>query len=357
MTLTTRLVGYFVRVRVRELLDFGVDMVSGAAVPLLSEGYAELVASFRVNRRLADIARRSGVDAVLTSQDPTVVALYKANREFATQAERAAEGAMTAQVLSAFPDHSVLGEELGEHARRAEDGDSAIRWALDPVDGTTAMLRTAVAEAFEISLPDPPPAFGISIGVLDGGNTVGGLVAELRPRSDAGLTVTRLWLGGVGVPATCNGESVSAAPPVPFDRAALGCTVPEVMFHSEVEWRDFQALEEGAQRCVTGQNCIGFMRLLDPCGGVNVVFERDLKAPDAAALVPILGAGGVRVTDPHGSPLQFGPKEIDDEYVVLAAHPTLHAEAMQRIRSGPSEPSTFHQWRRAARGVDVAKVI
>lgn len=348
---------------VADVLSLAERVVLDEAVPILSQGYRNLVEVFRAAPTLAGVAATDGVDAVLTSDDPAITALYKDNKEFATQAEREAEAAMAARVLT-FPEYVVLGEELGQQggAQHGEGGQE-IHFVFDPVDGTTSMLRTAVAEAYGVPAPEVPPAFGVTVGVVVAGQAVAGVVAELRPHRD-GLTVPRLWSGGVGAPATRNGQPVSAAPDVSLERAILACTVPEVMFHDEVEWRDFQALSEVTARCVTGQNCIGYMGLLRgaddvPLAGgtpaIDVVFERDLKAPDAAALIPILSAGGVRVSDATGRPLRFGPSELrpDYEYVVLAATANVHAAAMRKLRSGPQGSTTFHRLDNG--GVDVAK--
>jgi fructose-1,6-bisphosphatase/inositol monophosphatase family enzyme len=340
--------------RVQGFLTFGEQLVREQALPILSQGYAELVTSLHTDEQLAEVARRDGIDAALNH--PTLGVLRKAKQEFATPAELRAERAMTDRVLATekFSGHSVLGEELGAADQVSPEGGPNIRWVFDPVDGTTSMLRTAVAQAYGIGLPDSQPAFGVTIGVLESDEATAGVVAELRPAQGGGLEITRLWTGGSGVSATCNGKLVAAGPAVSLAEATLASTVPEVMFHSAEEWRDFQALHEVVERCVTGQNCIGFMELLGPDGKFNVVLERDLTAPDTAALVPILVAAGVQVTDAQGNPLRFGPEDLEREYVVLAASRELHALAQERIRSGPDGPSTFGQWK-AATGVDVAK--
>jgi|GEM_PF-2540561 len=340
---------------VQEFLTFGEQLITEEALPILSHGYADLVESLRANEELRKLARSDGINAVLTSEDSQIVELRKTNKELATGAERDAEGRMGARVRETYRGHSVLGEELGARDQMPVEGSLGIRWVFDPVDGTTSMLRMSVAQAYGIPLASPPPAFGVTIGVLEGDEAIGGVVAQLRPGGE-GLAVTRLWTGGSGVPTTCNGELVTVGPAVPLAGATLASTVPEVMFHSEAEWRDFQALDEIVGRCVTGQNCIGFMELLDPAGSVDVVFERDLTAPDTAALVPILTAAGVRVSDAQGASSRFGPTELipSYEYIVLAAHPELHAQAVARIQSGPDGPSTFGQWKKAT-GVDVAK--
>ncbi|NUS72385.1 MAG: hypothetical protein HOQ05_03160 [Corynebacteriales bacterium] len=352
--------------RIQELLALSETLIRQTALPILSRGYAELVASFRQSAPLADVARRDGIDAVLTSEDPIIEVLYKKNKELATGAEKAAEAAIGTEVLK-VPQCAILGEELGERVREGAETESTIYFVLDPVDGTTSMARWAVAQAFELSFPDSVPAFGITIGLLDiaRGEAVGGVVAQLEPHSDGnGLSVSHVWTGGEGMPAMRDNEIVLAAAPAQLSGATLSTTVPEAMFHDEKEWRDFQALHEATRRFVPGQNCIGFMHLLEDRSEATVVFERDLLIPDTAALAPILAAGGVRVTDIAGEPLKFGQEQVRSyvgsspyEYVVLAAHPLLHDAAVRRIQAGPTLPSTFGQWQQEATGVDVRKTV
>src|SRR5688572_30759480 len=52
-----------------------------------------------------------------------------------TEADRAAERALRMAIEAAFPDHGIWGEEYGATRRQA-----AVRWSLDPVDGTRALV-------------------------------------------------------------------------------------------------------------------------------------------------------------------------------------------------------------------------
>src|SRR5689334_11523490 len=51
-----------------------------------------------------------------------------------TDADREAEAAMRSAIQSEYPDHSILGEELGQ------TGEGPVRWVLDPVDGTRPFI-------------------------------------------------------------------------------------------------------------------------------------------------------------------------------------------------------------------------
>src|SRR5678816_2563666 len=52
-----------------------------------------------------------------------------------TAADRAAEDEIIAVIRAAFPDHAILGEEGGAR------GAGAVRWIVDPIDGTRGFAR------------------------------------------------------------------------------------------------------------------------------------------------------------------------------------------------------------------------
>jgi histidinol-phosphatase len=76
-----------------------------------------------------------------------------------TEADREAERAMRAAIAGRFPEHAVLGEELGASGAP----DSRRRWVLDPVDGTVW---------FTLGVP----TFGTLIGLLEDGDPVVGVI-------------------------------------------------------------------------------------------------------------------------------------------------------------------------------------
>jgi histidinol-phosphatase len=60
----------------------------------------------------------------------------KPDRSFVTQADTAIERMIREQLLDAFPDHGLVGEEYGTEA-----GDASVRWYIDPIDGTHNFIR------------------------------------------------------------------------------------------------------------------------------------------------------------------------------------------------------------------------
>lgn len=77
--------------------------------------------------------------------------MLKAGDELVTQADREVEAFLVERLRQAYPEHGLLGEELGGGA-----SESPYLWALDPIDGTRAFLSGL-------------PIWGISIGLLEHG--------------------------------------------------------------------------------------------------------------------------------------------------------------------------------------------
>jgi len=90
----------------------------------------DLPAAARVAESAADLAR-----AEILPRFRTVEVETKGDGSPVTEADRAAERAIRAHLLAAFPDFGVVGEEFG-----AEGGDGP-RWIIDPIDGTIAFSR------------------------------------------------------------------------------------------------------------------------------------------------------------------------------------------------------------------------
>ena len=59
----------------------------------------------------------------------------KADMSPVTAADREAEAAMRALIEAAYPDHGILGEEMG-----AENTSAEFVWVLDPIDGTQSYV-------------------------------------------------------------------------------------------------------------------------------------------------------------------------------------------------------------------------
>jgi myo-inositol-1(or 4)-monophosphatase len=77
----------------------------------------------------------------------TVVA--KSHNDFVTEVDKAAEDAIIATILEAYPGHGILAEESGrEHGAKHSD----YLWIIDPLDGTTNFIHGFPVYAVSIAL-------------------------------------------------------------------------------------------------------------------------------------------------------------------------------------------------------------
>ena len=312
-----------------EYLDFARHLVHNLALPHLTRGYQELVRELEAARELLQLARAQGLDAAVSGHSAALEALRKGNKELVTAAEQRAEAAMREAVEGRYPEHAIVGEELGFRLG------SRLRWVFDPVDGTSALVRTAIAQAAGLALAEPMPAFGVTVGLVDGDEAVVGVVLELLVQQDV-LRAGSTWTGARGSPSLRDGHSARVNDVEKLEDAYLVCTAAAVMFKTPAQRAGYRALLGRARGLVEDQNCAGFMRLLDPASGIGVALEGDLAYHDVAALVPILTGAGALVTNDHGEPLAFPEAAIAREYRILAASPRLHAEALAVVREGAS---------------------
>ena len=73
----------------------------------------------------------------------------KSHNDFVTEVDKAAEDAIIATILEAYPGHGILAEESGrEHGARHSD----YVWIIDPLDGTTNFIHGFPVYAVSIAL-------------------------------------------------------------------------------------------------------------------------------------------------------------------------------------------------------------
>lgn len=149
-------------------------------------------------RRGADIIRampRPGREAWNTKGGPS---------DFVTEVDRAAERGVRDVILEAFPDATILGEELSSEVVSRSDGRTSRRsgrdllWVVDPLDGTTNYLHGY-------------PAYAVSVAAVVDGDLAAGVVLDV-PR-DVLYTATTgggAWCGGTRIAVSTVAEPANA---------------------------------------------------------------------------------------------------------------------------------------------------
>jgi len=96
--------------------------------------------AIRAARKAGDIIARS-CDKV-----DTLKIASKKDNDFVTEVDQRAEQAIIETLLKAYPDHSILAEESGDH------NGNDFQWVIDPLDGTTNFLHGFPQYAVSIAL-------------------------------------------------------------------------------------------------------------------------------------------------------------------------------------------------------------
>lgn len=211
-----------------------------------------------------------------------------------TEADRAAERALRAAIEAAYPGHGIWGEEYGAVREGA-----AVRWSLDPVDGTRALVCGL-------------PSWAVLVGLIVDGEHVGGMI-DLPA-----LDETLVAVGGV---TERNGMAVGTSGCEAIAEARLSTTDP-YLFEDRAP---FERVREAAQLTRFGLDALAYARVAT--GDLDLVVERGLKCHDYDALVAVVrGAGGTIGNWSGGSNLSGGD-------VIAAASEPLYAQAV-RLMAG-----------------------
>jgi myo-inositol-1(or 4)-monophosphatase len=215
-----------------------------------------------------------------------------------TAADRAAEVAMRTLIKTTFPEHGILGEELG-----AERPDAEYVWVLDPIDGTKSFICGL-------------PAWGTLIALTRRGEPIYGMMHQ---------PFTREHFTGDGSAARYRGPAGDRAlrtrPCAALQEAVLLTTSPLLM--RDADRRRFQRVEQVVRLSRYGGDCYAYCMLA--AGHVDLVIETELKPYDVLPLIPIIeGAGGVVTTWDNDRPHAGGR-------VIAAGDRRLHAKAMDLL--------------------------
>jgi myo-inositol-1(or 4)-monophosphatase len=216
--------------------------------------------------------------------------------DLVSEADVEAEQAIRAVLAARRPGDTILGEEGGE------TGDGALRWVVDPLDGTINFL-------FGI------PAFAVSVACEDRSGALAGVV--LDPVRDECFTATRS-----GMPAL-DGEPIAAS-----GRSELSTALVATGFGYDAGVRARQA--EVMNRVLPRVRDIRRVgaAALDlawcACGRFDAYFERGVHRWDIAAGALIAGRAGLEVRrleasgdDPFG--ILVAPPPFIDELADLVA--------------------------------------
>ncbi len=224
----------------------------------------------------------------------------KQGAELVSRADLEAERIIGESIHEAFPDHTILGEELYEG-----DIDAEHLWIIDPLDGTTNYLHGI-------------PHFAVSVAYYEQGHPICGVV--LNPARED-------WFEAeAGQGATHNGVPIRVSPANSMADVLIG-----VGFY--YDRGDMMEATLAAIRDVFRQQVHGIRRFgtasLDlcqvACGYYGAFFEFQLSPWDFAAGRLIATEAGGRVTTCQGHPLPLTKTSV------LASNGQLHQSMLDLL--------------------------
>lgn len=209
----------------------------------------------------------------------------KPDETLVTQVDTEIEELLRSRITAAFPDHGIVGEELGTVA-----GDAETRWIIDPIDGTHNLVRGIPVFATLIALEREGALLAAAVSapalsrrwhaVRGGGAFVRDLMGERRIH--------------VSTIAELREAQVLSSGLQPMHRAGYGDAVARLV---DTVWRD-----RGFG------DFWGYMLVAE--GAAEVMLEIGPTLWDLAAPALIVEEAGGRMTDFSGRPSYQGPQVL-----------------------------------------------
>ena len=224
----------------------------------------------------------------------------KGPADLVTEADFASQKLITEQLLEAFPDHTILGEEEGA----ATNFDAPWRWIVDPLDGTMNF-----AHGF--------PFWCVSIALEHEGRLVVGVIHH--------PLTGETYSASEGQGATLNGKPIAVSTVERLEASLIATGLP-TNFAAEADrqialMRRFSIQTHSLRR--TGSSAMNLAILAS--GGCEVCYATVMQPWDAAAGVVLVREAGGEVTRFNGD--QYDPYALQ----ILATNGKVHLEAKNAI--------------------------
>jgi len=231
----------------------------------------------------------------------THVAEHKGAIDLVTEYDKRSEALVLGRIRERFPDHRVLAEESG-----TQGGTGAVRWVIDPLDGTTNFAHNY-------------PFFCVSIGVEVDGRMVAGAIYD--PVRD------EMFAAADRRGATLNGAPIRVSTVSTLQDALLVTGFPyDVREHPDRHLGPFRAFLTRAQALRRdGSAALNLAYLA--MGRFDGFWELWLSPWDLAAGTLIVQEAGGTVTRWDGTPFSIEGREL------LASNGRLHEEMLDVLKN------------------------
>jgi histidinol-phosphatase len=229
----------------------------------------------------------------------------KPDRSLVTQADTAIERRIREGIMAVHPDHGLVGEEEGEEASGA-----AVRWYIDPIDGTHNFIRGV-------------PLFGTLLGVERDGEIQVGVISApaLRER----------WLAWRGGGAWASGSAGMAAGERRRIRVSRVAALrdAQLVYSSRTDIEPsapgFPGLLRRAWRDRGFGDFWGYALVAE--GAAEAMIEVGMHAWDLAAPLVLIEEAGGRVTD-------FAGRRSIHEPTFMGSNGLLHEQLLRGLAEG-----------------------
>lgn len=217
----------------------------------------------------ANLAREAG-KVTLNYYRSMITIERKSDMSPVTVADRQTEQFLVDSIRAAYPDHGILGEELGALNPAAE-----WKWVLDPIDGTQAFIHGV-------------PLYTVLIALLHDNMPRVGVI--YNPPQD------ELVAAAVGLGCTYNGQPCRVSQVNQLERARVHTTDWSSIAAARPKLTN--ALLQSAHFARTWADGYGYM--LVATGRADAMLDPHLNPWDVAPLIPIITEAGGRFTTMDG---------------------------------------------------------
>lgn len=250
-----------------------------------------------------EVVAEAGSIALRYFRSPLAVENKKSADQFdpVTRADKEVEAFIRERIATAFPEHSILGEEQG-----TTTGTSDYCWVIDPIDGTRAFI-TGV------------PAWGILLGLKRGPQLLCGVMHQPYLQETFIADQHGSFFLHAGERRRLQTSSVAK-----LAEAKLYCTHPELFDAVAGAGARFEAVAQQCRLLRFGGDCYSYGMLA--MGQIDLIIEGDLQPYDIVPLIPLVEAAGGVITDWQGGSAAEGG------LIVAAANATLHGHALHMLQ-------------------------
>ena len=230
---------------------------------------------------LLELARRAAAAAAVVHRSAIEEASFKvyaktSSSDLVTEIDREAERRLVAVIRAARPNDEIVGEE-GSNLQ----GDSGVRWILDPLDGTTNFVHGY-------------PAHSVAVGIEIEGRRAIGVVHD--------TFTNRVYSGIVGLSATCDDKPIGVRQESDLSLALVGTGF---LAYPDVRRAQASLLREILPRVrdIRRSGCPSLDICAVASGSLDAFYEAGLGQWDIAAGAAIAEAAGATVLLLHSTVL------------------------------------------------------